>query len=66
MILRRQRREYRPHRAVFACAACGDRGLALVLLIASTALPQPLVPVTMAALCGSCATIYADASGVQP
>ena len=24
MILRRQRREYRPHRAVFACAACGD------------------------------------------
>lgn len=24
MIARRHRREYRPHRAVFACAACGD------------------------------------------
>lgn len=65
MILRRQRREYRPHRAVFACVGCGDRGLAMVLLVDSTALPQPVVPMTMAALCGSCVTTYADANGAE-
>ena len=62
IFVRRQRREYRPHRALFACVGCGDRGLAIVLLLESTVLPQPLVPTTMAALCGSCTAIFRDAT----